>query len=51
MMGFMNRLLTRSAPVVAEARQADAGAFAALHAQSFQRGWSEQEFQRLFADR
>jgi [ribosomal protein S18]-alanine N-acetyltransferase len=51
MMGFMNRLLTRSAPVVAEARQADAAAFAAVHAQSFQRGWSEPEFQRLLADR
>jgi ribosomal-protein-alanine N-acetyltransferase len=51
MMGFMNRLLTRSAPVVAEARPADAAVFAALHAQSFRRGWSEQEFQRLLADR
>jgi [ribosomal protein S18]-alanine N-acetyltransferase len=51
MMGFMTRLLTRSAPVVAEARQTDAAVFAALHAQSFRRGWSEQEFQRLLADR
>src|SRR3984957_3288754 len=51
MMGFMNRLLARSAPVVAEARPADAAVFAALHAQSFRRGWSEQEFQRLLADR
>jgi [ribosomal protein S18]-alanine N-acetyltransferase len=51
MMGLMNRLLTRSAPVIAEARQADAATFAAVHAQSFQRGWSEQEFQRLLADR
>jgi [ribosomal protein S18]-alanine N-acetyltransferase len=51
MMGFVNRLLTRSAPVVADARPADAAAFAVLHAQSFQRGWSEQEFQRLLAER
>jgi [ribosomal protein S18]-alanine N-acetyltransferase len=51
MMGFVNRLLTRSAPVVADARPADAAAFAALHAQSFRRGWSEQEFQRLLAER
>jgi [ribosomal protein S18]-alanine N-acetyltransferase len=51
MMGIMNRLLTRSAPAIAEARQADAATFAAVHAQSFQRGWSEQEFQRLLADR
>jgi len=51
MMGFMTRLLTRPAPVVAEARQADAAPFAAVHAQSFRRGWSEQEFQRLLVDR
>jgi len=51
MMGFMNRLLARAGPVMAEARQADAAVFAAIHAQSFQRGWSEQEFQRLLADR
>jgi ribosomal-protein-alanine N-acetyltransferase len=51
MMGFVNRLLTRSAPVVADARPADAAAFAAMHAQSFRRGWSEQEFQRLLGER
>ena len=50
MIGFMNRLLTRSAPVVAEARQSDAAAFAAVHADSFRRGWSEQEFHRPTAD-
>jgi len=51
MMGFVNRLLTRAAPAIADARPADAAAFAAMHAQSFRRGWSEQEFQRLLADR
>jgi ribosomal-protein-alanine N-acetyltransferase len=51
MMGFVNRLLTRAAPVVAEARPADAATFAVLHAQSFRRGWGEQEFQRLLAER
>ena len=51
MMGFVNRLLTRAAPVIADARQADAAAFSALHAQSFRRGWSEPEFQQLLADR
>jgi [ribosomal protein S18]-alanine N-acetyltransferase len=51
MMGFVNRLLARAAPVVTEARQADARNLAAVHAQSFRRGWSEQEFQRLLADR
>ncbi|HEY1747580.1 MAG TPA: ribosomal protein S18-alanine N-acetyltransferase [Xanthobacteraceae bacterium] len=50
-MGFVNRLLTRSAPVVADARPADAAAFAVMHAQSFRRGWSEQEFQRLLGER
>jgi ribosomal-protein-alanine N-acetyltransferase len=51
MMGLVNRLLTRSAPVIAEAGPADAVAFSALHGQSFRRGWSEQEFVRLLGDR
>jgi [ribosomal protein S18]-alanine N-acetyltransferase len=51
MMGFVTRLLTRSGPVISEARKTDIGALAALHAASFRRGWSEDEFQRLLADR
>jgi len=51
MMSFVTRLLARSDPVLTEARLRDAAAIAAVHAASFQRGWSEEEFQRLLADR
>jgi len=51
MMNFVTRLLTRAAPVISEARAGDIAAIAVLHAASFQRGWSEDEFHRLFADR
>jgi ribosomal-protein-alanine N-acetyltransferase len=51
MMGFVTRLLARPEPAVAEARPRDAAAIAVLHAASFQRGWSEDEFQQLLADR
>ncbi len=40
-----------AAPVLSEARKQDAGAFAALHAASFHRGWSEDELEHLLADR
>jgi ribosomal-protein-alanine N-acetyltransferase len=51
MMNFVTRLLTRGAPAIAEARKSDAAAIAAIHAASFQRGWSEDEFLRLLAER
>jgi len=51
MIGFMTRLLTRSEPAISEATKADIGALAAVHAASFRRGWSEDEFQRLLFDR
>lgn len=51
MMNFVTRLLTRSAPLIAEARARDVPAIAAVHAASFRRGWSEDEFRRLIADR
>jgi [ribosomal protein S18]-alanine N-acetyltransferase len=51
MMNFVTRLLARPAPAVSEARQGDAAAIAAVHAASFQRGWSEEEFHRLLTDR
>jgi len=51
MIGFVTRLLTRSEPVISEARKTDIGALAAVHGASFRRGWSEDEFQRLLADR
>jgi ribosomal-protein-alanine N-acetyltransferase len=50
MMNFVTRLLTRTKPSISEARGRDAVAIAALHAASFQRGWSEDEFARLIAD-
>lgn len=51
MMSFVTRLLSRTEPVVSDARVDDAAAIAAIHAASFRRGWSEDEFDRLLADR
>ena len=51
MMNFVTRLLARPEPAISEARERDAAAIAALHAASFQRGWGEDEFHRLIADR
>ena len=51
MIGFMSRLFARSEPVLREAGPRDAAAFAVLHAASFQRGWSEDEMERLLTDR
>jgi [ribosomal protein S18]-alanine N-acetyltransferase len=51
MMNFVTRLLSRAEPIVTEARAHDAAAISAVHAASFQRGWSEDEFHRLLADR
>jgi len=51
MMGFVTRLFAKAEPVIAEARPRDAAAIAVLHAASFKRGWGEDEFQTLLADR
>jgi ribosomal-protein-alanine N-acetyltransferase len=51
MMNFVARLLSRAEPIVSEVRQRDAAALAGMHAASFQRGWSEEEFHRLLAER
>jgi [ribosomal protein S18]-alanine N-acetyltransferase len=51
MMNFVARLIGRTEPSIAEARERDAGVIAKLHAASFQRGWSEEEIQRLLTDR
>ena len=51
MMGLFSNLFARGEPGLSEATSRDAAAIAALHAASFRRGWSEQEFQRLLADR
>jgi ribosomal-protein-alanine N-acetyltransferase len=51
MMNFVSRLLNRSAPSISEARPVDAPAIAAIHSASFQRGWGEDEIQRLLLER
>jgi [ribosomal protein S18]-alanine N-acetyltransferase len=51
MSGFLSSLFARSEPAISEARRQDAASLAALHAASFRRGWSEEEFERLLADR
>jgi len=51
MMNFVARLIGRAAPSITEARARDAAALAKLHAASFRRGWGEEEFHRLLADR
>jgi len=38
-------------PALGQASVRDAAAFAAIHAASFNRGWSEQEFEQLLTDR
>ena len=43
--------LGRREAVLAEARVADTPALAVLHAASFRRGWSEDEFEQLLLDR
>jgi len=51
MKALLQRLFGRSQPALAPARPRDATALAALHAVSFNRGWSEQEFEQLLTDR
>lgn len=50
MIAVLDRWLGR-APVLSEASMRDASAIAALHAKSFQRGWSEQEIEQLLRER
>ena len=47
---WLDRLFGR-AVVLSEASTRDAAAIATLHAASFQRGWSEQEIERLLIER
>lgn len=47
---FLNRLFGRGEPVLAQASARDTRALAPLHAASFRRGWSEEEFERLLLD-
>lgn len=51
MMNFVARLFSRSEPALSEAGPREAPALAMLHAASFQRGWSEDEMERLLLDR
>jgi ribosomal-protein-alanine N-acetyltransferase len=51
MIAFLTRLLKAGRPTLSEAGPADSRAFAKLHAASFHRGWSEDEFRRLLMDR
>jgi ribosomal-protein-alanine N-acetyltransferase len=51
MIDIVSRLFARGEPVLSEASPGDAAAIAILHAGSFNRGWSEQEFERLLIDR
>ena len=51
MRDLIARLFARPPPTIREARPGDAAALAALHASSFNRGWSEDEFERLLLDR
>ncbi len=51
MIVWLRRLFGSSAPAFTEASARDAAAIAALHAQSFHRGWSEDEVDALIADR
>jgi ribosomal-protein-alanine N-acetyltransferase len=44
-------LFGRAEPALGPAYPRDAAAFAAIHAASFNRGWSEQEFEQLLTDR
>jgi [ribosomal protein S18]-alanine N-acetyltransferase len=51
MRDVLARLFARREPVLSEATARDAGAIAALHAASFNRGWSEDEIDRLLIER
>jgi ribosomal-protein-alanine N-acetyltransferase len=51
MIELLTRLFSRSEPALSEATQRDAAAIAKLHAASFNRGWSEDEIERLLIER
>jgi len=50
MIGLFKRLFRRSTPMIGDATTRDTAALADLHARSFQRGWSESEFETLLAE-
>ena len=51
MKDFLSRLFGRAEPVLTQAHPRDAAALAAIHVASFNRGWSEPEFEQLLTDR
>jgi [ribosomal protein S18]-alanine N-acetyltransferase len=51
MIPLISRLFARGEPVLSEANPRDAAAIATLHAASFNRGWSEDEIERMMLDR
>ena len=50
MMWLVRRLFLRGAPQIAPAHVRDAAAIAALHGESFHRGWSDEEVEHLLLD-
>jgi [ribosomal protein S18]-alanine N-acetyltransferase len=51
MTNFVARLFGSAEPQISEMRARDAAALAGIHAASFKRGWSEEEFARLLTER
>jgi ribosomal-protein-alanine N-acetyltransferase len=51
MIGLVRSLFGRGEPALSEAGSRDTAAIAALHGQSFRRGWNEQEVEGLLIDR
>jgi ribosomal-protein-alanine N-acetyltransferase len=51
MIELLTRLFSRGEPALSEATPRDAAAIAKLHAASFNRGWSEDEIDRLLIER
>ena len=51
MKALLARLFGRAEPALGPAHPRDAVALAAIHAASFNRGWSEHEFEQLLTDR
>jgi [ribosomal protein S18]-alanine N-acetyltransferase len=51
MKDFVSRLFGRATPSLSQAQPSDAAAIAALHKDSFQRGWGEDEVHRLLIDK
>ncbi len=51
MIGWLARVFAPAEHALSEAKPADAAILAQLHADSFHRGWSEDEMERLLLDR